>query len=201
MSHERPRYLALEGIEGSGKSTIAVAVADRLRSASRDVVLVREPGGTALGEEIRRLVLDGDDMAPWAEAALFAAQRAQLAVGVIRPALDRGAIVVSDRSFYSSIAYQGGGRSLGADAVRELNRTVLDGVEPDLVVVLDVDPAVGVARQRHPDRIGSEDVSFLAAVRAGFRSLATAEPDRVKLVDTSGDIADVVERVLGTWNP
>ena len=200
MSQRRRTYLALEGIEGSGKSTVAAAVAERLRSGGGEVVLVREPGGTSLGEEIRRLVLDGDDMAPWAEAALFAAQRAQLAAEVIGPALERGATVVSDRSFYSSIAYQGVGRSLGADAVGDLNRTVLDGIEPDLVVILDVDPQVGVRRQRRPDRIGSEDVSFLTAVRAGFRRLAMTDPDRVKLVDTTGEIGDVIGEVLRTWD-
>lgn len=179
----RGRYLALEGIEGSGKSTLTGLVAERLEELGRDVVVVREPGGTPLGESIRHLLLGGEAMTPWAEAALFAAQRAQLANEVIRPRLDSGGDVVSDRSVYSSLAYQGAGRGLGVDEVRQLNWSVLDGIVPDTVVVVDVDPSVGLARQRRPDRIGSEGIAFARVVRKAFLHMAMEDPDRVKIID------------------
>jgi dTMP kinase len=175
-------YVALEGVEGSGKTTVSRAICTELEGRGIECVPVREPGGTWLGEEIRRLLLHEADMTPWAEAALFAAQRAQLAVEVIAPARARGAWVVADRSLYSSLAYQGAARGLGVDAVREVNVAVLNGVLPDLVAVIDLDPVVGLSRQTDADRIGSAGASFQRAVRAAYHSLAVAEPDRVKLV-------------------
>ena len=133
-------YIAFEGVEGAGKSTVVRMLAERLRSEGHEVVEVREPGGTRLGDAIRGLLLDGDSpMAPWAEASLFAAARAQLAAEVVGPAIERGAWVLSDRTVYSSLAYQGGGRRLGLEEVRTLNALALDGTWPDLVVWLDVD--------------------------------------------------------------
>lgn len=177
------RYLALEGVEGAGKSTVASALAELLRSGGEEVVSVREPGGTALGEEIRRLLLHSGDMSPWAEAALFAAQRAQLVSEVVGPALARGAWVVSDRTLYSSLAYQGAARGLGVEEVRRLNLLALEGTVPDLVAVLNVDPAEGLARQQTPDRIGAEGLEFQRRVAEAYRRLAEAEPDRVVLVE------------------
>lgn len=192
----RGRYLALEGVEGAGKSTMARALAAELEELGRDVVMVREPGGTPLGEEVRRLLLHSDDMCAWAEALLFAAQRAQLAAEVVGPALAAGRWVISDRSYYSSLAYQGAARGLGVETVRQVNEAGLDGVLPDLVVVLDVDPAVGLGRQHVDDRIGGQGVAFQEAVAEGFRRLAAAEPGKVVIVDASVPIASVVDDVM-----
>ncbi len=190
------RYIALEGVDGSGKTTVARAMARRLESEGHEVVVVREPGGTNLGEEVRRLLLHSDEMTPWAEAALFAAQRAQLASEVVGPALERGAFVISDRSYYSSLAYQGAARGLGVEAVRALNEAVLDGVIPDLVAVLELEPEVALARQMDPDRIGSTGVRFQEQVADAYRSLALSEPDRVKLVAADGSVDETARRVL-----
>lgn len=192
----RGRYLALEGVEGAGKSTVARTLSSRFDELGHDVVTVREPGGTALGEEVRRLLLHSDDMCAWAEALLFAAQRAQLAAEVVEPALAAGRWVVSDRSYYSSLAYQGAARGLGVEAVRRVNEAGLQGVVPDLVVVLDVDPGLGLGRQHEDDRIGGQGVAFQEAVADGFRRLAAAEPEKVVVVDASAPIASVVDEVM-----
>jgi dTMP kinase len=136
---------------------------------------------------------------PWAEVLLFAAQRAQLARDVVAPALDRGAWVVSDRTYYSSIAYQGRARGLGEERVREINEAALEGIEPGLVFVIEVDPNTALARQDRPDRIGSESLEFQEAVRAAYRDLAAAEPGRVTLLDgakSTEDLADMVMWVI-----
>jgi dTMP kinase len=190
-------YVALEGGEGAGKSTVAALLGARLRAAGHEVVLVREPGGTVIGDRIRDLVLHGEQMTPWTEAMLFAAQRAQLAAEVISPALADGAIVVADRSYYSSLAYQGFGRDLGVDLVRMVNEAGLQGVVPDLVVVLLVEPEEGLARQRVVDRIGGEGVEFVEKVQAAYRRLAALEPDRVFLMDGSESPEGLVDRVAG----
>ena len=187
-------YIALEGIEGSGKSTLGGLLASRLADQHIDSVSVREPGGTELGEELRRLVLHAGHVAPWAEAALFAASRAQLAADVISPALADGRWVISDRSYYSSLAYQGGGRELGVEAVRLLNETVLDGVLPDLVVVLDIEPEVGFARETERDRIGEGGLALQRTVAETYRRLA-GDDDRVVLLDASvapDELADAI---------
>lgn len=189
------RYLALEGVEGAGKSTVMNELADLLGSRGLEVVTVREPGGTGLGEKIRRLLLHAGEMAPWAEAALFAAQRAQLVAEVVRPALARGAWVVSDRTLYSSLAYQGGARGLGIEAVRRLNLLAVEETLPDLVVVLDVDPAEGLARQVEADRIGAEGLEFQAAVADAYRRLAMEEPERVVLIEPE-DPGTTAARIL-----
>ena len=188
-------YLALEGIEGSGKSTLGRLLAAGLSDRKIASISVREPGGTELGEELRRLVLHAGHVAPWAEAALFAASRAQLAAEVIAPAIADGRWVISDRSYYSSLAYQGGGRNLGVDAVRRLNETVLDGVLPDLVVVLDIEPEVGFARETERDRIGEGGLVLQRTVAETYRKLA-AEDDRVVLVDASAPPGELADRIL-----
>ena len=189
-------YLAIEGVDGAGKSTVAEAVVNEFRRRGREVVPVREPGGTDIGEEIRRLLLHGDEMAPWTEALLFAAQRAQLAAAVIRPALDRGATVVSDRTYFSSLAYQGGARGLGVDQVRAVNEAGLDGVVPDLVVVLWLDPDDALARQQGIDRIGGEGGDFQSRVAATYRHLAAADPARVVIVDAGRPLDEVVTEIV-----
>lgn len=192
----RGRYIALEGIEGAGKSTIQSSLATGLRSDGYEVVTVREPGGTPTGEGIRGLLLEGDEMAPWTEALLFAAQRSQLAEEVIGPALSRGAWVIGDRSVYSSLAYQGGGRGLGIEAVRKVNQAGLGRIWPDLVVLLAIDPEAGLARQDGEDRIGGQGVDFQRRVAVFYDELAADEPEVVAVVDASGGVVDVIERVV-----
>lgn len=192
----RGPYLALEGIEGAGKSTVAAVVVARLTELGHHVTPVREPGGTPTGERIRRVLLDDDGVvAPWTEALLFAAARAQLAHDVIAPARASGSWVVSDRSVYSSLAYQGGGRGLGVERVRSVNTPGLVGEWPELVVLLRIDPGEGVARQEEPDRIGSESVAFQTAVSETFDTLAADEPDTFHIVDAARPIDEVVAAV------
>ena len=187
-------YVAFEGIEGAGKSTVAMRVGERLESDGRRVVRVREPGGTAVGEPIREILLSHElAPEPWTEALLFAAARAQLAAEVVGPALDAGAWVLSDRSVYSSLAYQGAGRGLGIGAVRSVNEPGLLGVWPSLVILLAVDARDGLARQAVGDRIGDEGVSFQQAVADGFATVAASEPDRFVTIDASAPLDEVVE--------
>ena len=200
MTENRPsidRYIALEGGDGSGKTTLSSALAARLRAGGEEVVEVREPGGTPLGEAVRELLLDSDHVDPWAEVFLFAAQRAQLVRGVVAPALVRGAWVISDRTYYSSIAYQGRARGLGEQQVREINEVGLEGVVPGRVFVLEVDPGTGLGRQHRPDRIGSESVVFQEAVSDAYRDLAGVEPDRVRLLDGRAPVEALVDQVMG----
>jgi len=190
------RYIALEGGDGSGKTTLSAALAAKLRSRGDEVVEVREPGGTPLGETIRELLLESDRVVPWSEVFLFAAQRVQLVQDVVAPALQRGAWVISDRTYYSSIAYQGRARGLGEDRVREINEIGLEGTEPGRVFVIDVDPGKALGRQGRPDRIGGESVAFQEEVAAAYRDLAVTEPGRVVLLDGSGSIEELVDRVM-----
>lgn len=186
------RYIAFEGIDGAGKSTVAEAVAEQLRSDDRNVVTVREPGGTPVGEAIREILLHShDDLVPWSEALLFAASRAQLAAQTVAPLLEAGAWVLSDRTVYSSLAYQGGARGLGIDIVRTVNAAGLDGVWPDLVVVLELEPTTGLERQEEPDRIGGEGIELQERVAAAYRQVAETDP-RIVFVDGSGTVAEVV---------
>lgn len=197
-------YIAFEGIEGTGKSTMAARLADHLEAEGVDVLFVREPGGTATGERIRRVLLDpGGTVAPWTEALLFAAARAQLAHEIVGPALQGGRWVVSDRSVYSSLAYQGGGRGLGVDAVRAINEPGLGDVWPELVVLLELDAVAGLKRQLDPDRIGAEGTAFQTAVADTFTTLAESEPTRFVRVDATGDVERVWRQVRdlveGRW--
>lgn len=186
------RYIAIEGPEGAGKSHVTQAVAALLRDEGRDVEIIREPGGTPTGERIRRVLLEGDEVSPWAEALLFAAARAQLALDVIDPARSRGAVVIGDRSVYSSLAYQGGARGLGLAEVRAVNEAGLGGVWPDLVVLLRVSARHGLARQDDADRIGGETGAFHERVVAAYDELAADEPDRFEVIDATGDLDGVI---------
>jgi dTMP kinase len=193
------KYIALEGGDGSGKSTVVEALGARIETAGEEVVLVREPGGTPMGEVVRGLLLDSVKLDDWAEVFLFAAQRAELARLVVAPALKAGKWVVSDRTYYSSIAYQGRGRGLGEDDVRAINERGLGGVVPDHVFVLDVDPETGLARQHNADRIGNEGVDFQEKVRAAYLDLAEREPEKVVILDGSlpvGQLVDLIAEVV-----
>jgi dTMP kinase len=190
-------FVVLEGGDASGKSTQARLIADRLRSAGREVVESFEPGATEAGAAIRALLLEGDGpVDPTAEALLLAADRAQEVADVIRPALARGADVVSDRFVPSSLTYQGVGRGLGVERIEKLNRWATGGLEPDLVVVLDVDDAVAASRRAGPgDRLERAGDEFHAAVRDAYRGLSA---DRGWVVlDGDADVDTVAERVWG----
>lgn len=192
---EVSKYVALEGVDGSGKTTVGKALVAALERRGGQAIFVREPGGTPVGEAVRSLLLDSERLDDWAEVFLFAAQRAELAHSVIRPALDAGTWVVSDRSYYSSIAYQGRARGLGEYRVRSINETGLDGVLPDHVFVLDVDPDVALDRQDSPDRIGKEGIEFQSSVRDAYLELAKEE-DKVVLLDGALTVDEMVSMIL-----
>jgi dTMP kinase len=191
-------FLTLEGIDGSGKSTQARLLAERLRADEVDVVLTREPGGTALGEAVRDLVLHGGHVAPWAEVALYAASRAQHVEEVIRPALARGAVVVTDRYIDSSAVYQGVGRGLGLERVLELNLTVVGGLLPDRTFLLRLEPAEALGRMGPSrDRIEREGETFLALVHDAYDALAARYPERFVVVDGSRHPDAIAEEIHG----
>jgi dTMP kinase len=193
-----PGYLiAFEGVEGAGKSTQLELLRRALEGRGREVVVTREPGGTAAGERVRALLLDpAAELHPRTEALLFAAARAELVEQVIRPALERGAVVLCDRFLDSSLAYQGEARGLGRGPVEEVNRFATGGLLPDLVVLLDLDPADGLGRRRRDrDRIEAQDLGFHRQVREAFRELAAADPKRFAVVDGAAPVPEVAARV------
>ena len=192
---ERGRLIAIEGGEGSGKSTQAKLLAERLGA-----VLTREPGGTKVGEAIRALVLGAHDMDARTEALLMAAARAQHVAEVIRPALERGRHVVTDRFTPSSLAYQGFGRGLDAGEVADLSRWATGGVSADLVILLDVPDETRRTRVGKPrDRMEAAGEEFHDRVIAGFRQMAALDDASWEVVDGSGAIAEVAELVWDAW--
>ena len=208
----RGKFITFEGGEGCGKSTQVSRLRDALEAAGREVVLVREPGGTWLSEEIRRLIKDQDRDAPCdrAELLLFLAARAQLVRNVIRPALDAGKWVVSDRFSDSTLAYQGYGRGLPLGVIRAANDFACDGLAPDLTIFLDVSPETSRARRikresathGSADRIEREGAEFHARIRRGFEQLAAAEPSRIVTIDANGtpdSVWDAIWGVLGRF--
>jgi dTMP kinase len=188
-------FVTFEGVDGSGKSTQAELLRDALAAEGREVVLTREPGGTELGERARELVLNGPAMTPWAEAALFAAARAELVARVILPALERGADVISDRYVDSSLAYQGIARGIGIDHVLDLNLNVVQGLMPDLTVLLLLDPDEAAQRSGATDRLEREGADFRARVDAAYRELAARFPERIVALD-GGRPADELAEVI-----
>jgi dTMP kinase len=181
-------FITFEGTEGSGKSLQAERLAGRLRDCGREVVAAREPGGTPLGTELRQLLLARDELAvvARAEALLMNASRAQLVEDVIRPALERGQIVVCDRFADSTLAYQGAGRGLNQQELASVISFATAGIEPDMTVLLDVPVEVGLARKHAQEgwnRFEAETLAFHARVRAAYLSLATADPRRWRCFD------------------
>lgn len=198
-------FITFEGGEGTGKSTQIERLAGRLRTLGREVVLTREPGGTPLAEAVRAVLLDpshGPD--GLVEVFLLEAARRDHVVGVIRPALDRGAVVLCDRYADSSWVYQGVVRGLGVEVVERLNLLATGGLDPDLTLVFDMDPrvALGRALDRNSEagtregRLDEEPMDFHERVRDGFLKLAERWPDRVRIVDAEGDPDRVFERVI-----
>jgi dTMP kinase len=197
-------FLTLEGGDAAGKTTQAVALERWLTEQGRTVVRTREPGGTPLGAEIRALLLHGGEVAPRAEALLYAADRAHHVATVVRPALARGDVVVQDRYLDSSVAYQGAGRVLDPEEVRGLSTWATEGLLPDLTVLLDLEPAV--ARQRRggraaEDRLESEQDDFHERVRSAFLALAAAAPERFVVVDAALPEQEVAARIRAAVEP
>ena len=191
-------FVTFEGVDGSGKSTQAQLLAERLRSEGREVVLAREPGGTGTGEQIREILLHGEGLAPWAEASLFAAARAQLVDEVIRPALARDADVVCDRYLDSSLAYQGLARGLGVERVLELNLLATSGLLPDRTFLLLLPPVEAAARRSgEPDRIEREGAAFAEEVDRAYREIARVFAQRVVVLDGALKPEDIAEIVHG----
>ena len=220
----RGKFITFEGLDGTGKSTQMCKLALALRAAGHKVVETREPGGTATGEKIRRVLLDSatHGLSPLAEMALMFASRAQHIAEVIQPALDHGQIVLCDRFTDSTEAYQGSGRKLGSDAVLKLHRVLCGDLQPDLTILLDSDPAASIGRARKRNQQASHQASkhagkhhgdenrfeqqnrgFFARVHEGYLAIEAREPQRVVAVDargtpaqTHGKIMDVVQRKL-----
>jgi dTMP kinase len=218
----RGKFISFEGLDGTGKSTQTRKLADALRAAGHKVIETREPGGTATGEKIRRVLLDSktEGLSPLAEMALMFGARAQHIAEVIEPALNTGQIVLCDRFTDSTEAYQGAGRKLGSESVLNLHRILCGDLQPDLTILLDSDPEMSVGRarrrnrrasragkdagdtsskrKRHADenRFEQETQAFFGRVRDGYRAIAAREPERVVAVDASGTPAQTHRRIM-----
>lgn len=193
-SQPRPGFfLSFEGGEGVGKSTQARLLGAWLHDTlGREVVLTREPGGTPLGVELRTAVLHGEDVDPRTEALLYATDRAHHVHSVVRPALARGAVVITDRYLDSSVAYQGDGRALGAEEVERLSLWATEGLVPALTVLLDLDPRIGITRLTgDPDRLERAGEAFHARVRQAFLDRAAADPGRWLVLDAAGTVEQI----------
>ena len=203
MPGERRRrgfLLSLEGIEGCGKTTQQKTLARRLRALGYLVVATREPGGSSISEQIRAVLLDvaNREMDPRCEVLLYLASRAQHLADIIRPSLEKGAVVICDRFSDATVAYQGFGRALGASTVGQLNRFATGGRAPDLTLVFDVPVAVGLERKRRAgglDRLDLEREVFHEAVRKGYLKIARQNPQRVRVIDGTAPIQDVSKTV------
>lgn len=202
-------FITIEGLDGCGKSTQLERLAAALRAQGLDVVTTREPGGTAIGEEIRKVLLDSRTagLDPWAELALMFAARAQHIAEVILPALQQGKFVLCDRFTDSSEAYQGGGRKLGSEPVLALHRTLCGGLQPDLTILMDSEVAASVERARRrnlqkgvtldENRFESESRAFFQRVREKYLEIARREPERVAVVNARKQAHPVSEEILG----
>ena len=192
-------FITFEGGDGSGKSTQIQSVREWFESRGREVIVTREPGGTELGTEIRRLVQNGpEDVDARTEALLYAADRAYHVATVIGPALERGAVVLGDRYIDSSLAYQGAARSLGVDEIASLSAWATRGLYPSLTFLLDLPPEVGARRRTDaPDRMERESMDFHERVRHQYLRLADAEPERIVVIDAVGTVDEVFSEIRG----
>ncbi len=202
------RFITFEGIEGSGKSTQIILLADYLKSGGKEVMLTREPGGTPIGDQVRKILLNPENTAlnPAAELLLYAASRAQHLHEVISPALTAGKIVLCDRFSDATLAYQGYGRGLSQELINEIDRIVTAGIRPDVTILLDIDAGEGVARAHRRNiccgleaesRFENEKIAFHERVRQGYLALAGREPDRVRIVDASLSV-DSIQATIRT---
>ena len=202
---ERGKFITFEGGEGCGKSTQVRRLEAALKAEGKSVLLTREPGGTILAEQIRHLIKDQDEDAPCdrSELMLFLAARAQLVKHVIRPALEAGTWVISDRFSDSTLAYQGYGRGLPLELIARMNDFACEGLKPDLTLLLDVSPETALARRQgrekqmntSPDRIEREGNDFHERLRQGFAALAKADPERIVTIDANGSPEEVWDLV------
>jgi dTMP kinase len=198
-------FITFEGGDGVGKSTQVELLVEHLRAVGQTVVTTREPGGTELGVEIRNIVLHHrGDIAPRAEALLYAADRAHHIATFVRPALERGDVVIQDRYFDSSVAYQGAGRVLNADEIKEISLWATESLIPDLTILLDLDPQQARVRldaeDKEFDRLENEKHDFHARVREGFLALAAAEPQRWLVLDAAEDRAVIAAAIAQRVN-
>jgi len=197
-SHQRGYFIAFEGGEGAGKSTQEALLAQSLLEAGHAVVRTREPGGTPAAEQIRHIVLspEFEGLDPRAEALLFAAARGEHVARIVRPAIERGYVVICDRYLDSSVAYQGYGRDLGPEHVRDLSLWATHDLVPDLTIVLDVSPQVGLSRLSNPDRLEAEPLEYHETVRAAFLAIAAQEPGRYLVLDALGEVESIAAAIL-----
>ncbi len=192
-------YLAFEGIDGSGKTSFIEGLCEILDKEQKKYKVVREPGGTKLGEGIRELLLSKEfQVPPLSEAFLFSANRAELIETVVVPEIESGSIVISDRSAFSSVAYQGAGRGLGVDKIYELNNVALNGFWPEKIILLDIDPTISLARQKIMDRIGSSEIEFFERARQGYLDLAKKFNDQFLIIDAEKEFTKNQE-IICEW--
>jgi len=211
MTNRRGLFLTFEGPEGSGKSTQSRLLASRLRAIGHEVLETAEPGGTPIGLQIRRILLDANnhDLCPTAELLLMFASRAQNVDQWILPALAAGRIVISDRFTDSTLVYQGAARGMGSEVVYEVDRIACRGLVPDLTLLIDIDTETGLKRANRRNRekqdvetrMEEQDLNFHRKVREAYRQLASDEPKRIRLIDGSRDEAVVAEEVWGVLRP
>jgi len=192
-------YLAFEGIDGSGKSSLIKRLSAVLSNQQIENKIVREPGGTKVGEGVRELLLSHDyEVDALTEALLFCSQRSQLIAEVIKPEVNQGIKILSDRSAYSSVAYQGVGRGLGYETIYQLNDIAVNSFWPEKVVLLDIDPKISLSRQKVADRIGSDKVDFFNKVREGYLRLADEFDNNFLIINAEKDLELNLKRIC-TW--
>lgn len=194
-------FITLEGPDGSGKSTLAKKLADYLKKKDYDIIITREPGGTKISEDIRKIILDSENtnMSYITEALLYAASRAQHVHEKIKPALEGGKVVISERFVHSSWVYQGIGRGLGIEKVKEINDFAIQGIEPDVTLFFDIDPERAVERKtkgNRGDRLEKEDIQFHKQVYEGYLKLIKMYPDKIRVIDAARNSEDIFEEVV-----
>ncbi|MDR3707381.1 MAG: dTMP kinase [Capsulimonadaceae bacterium] len=191
------RFITFEGPEGAGKSTQCARLAEWLRARGDDVLTTRQPGGDPVGKRLREILLGGadGDVTDRAELLMMMADRSQSVAKIIRPHLAKGGTVLCDRYADSSLAYQGYGRGIDLEFVSTLNEFAVEGLWPDLTLLLDIDPAEGLARQMARTRMEEEAIDFHRRVHAGFLAIARQNPDRVAVIDADGSLEEVAERI------
>ena len=194
-------FVVFEGGDGAGKSTQVKQLTEKLTKLNETVVKTCEPGGTELGKKIREILLDQNEfeVTPRMEALLFAADRSINMSQIIKPALEKGNVVIADRHIDSSIAYQGVGRGLGAQTIEEISRWAVQGIVPDLTVLLDVDANTGQSRLQTKDRLDRESNDFHTKVNQAFRDLAKANPDRYIVIDAGKSVEEISDLVFNAY--